>query len=481
MIAWKKKTDAEKQADREANKAMFHSHSYRRGAYSASLTVVVIAIAVVAALLLNLLPDSVKKLDLTSAKLYSLGETTDGVLSSLQEDVTLTVVAQEGSVDKRIERLLSEYQSKSSHIKVAHADPVVNPSVLDTYNTTENTIVVANADGSRTANVAFTDIIVYDTASYYYYGNYVETAFDGEGQLTSAIHAVTSTSSSVIYLTEGHGESALSTTVAGRVTKLGVKTSSVNLLTAGGIPENCNLLLIYAPSADLADDELAMLRTYLQNGGRLLYIAPFDDVSLPNFDALLADYGIARVAGYIADTARYYQTNAYNIFPILDTSADPLSGVTAADATVLVYDALGYTLTDPVRDSIANQSLMTTSESGHAVSGDSDVQGQYVLAASATEDVTNGQARLAVLGCPTLLDEQILTNFPNLANADAFLSILTWFLDGVDNVSVESKSLQVTYNTVTNSAVWSVLLIFVIPLAALLGGLIIWIRRRRAR
>ena len=59
----------------------------------------------------------------------------------------------------------------------------------------------------------------------------------------------------------------------------------VNLLTDGGIPEDCSLLILNEPDQDLADDELDMILNYLAEGGQVIYNMAGELVDLPNFNA----------------------------------------------------------------------------------------------------------------------------------------------------------------------------------------------------
>lgn len=458
--------------------ASLSARLFRRGTYSAALAVVAVALAVALSLLFSLLPEDRQRLDMTGDKLYHLGDTTRGVLESLTEDVTLTVITEAGTLDPRVERLLGEYAAASRHIRIAHLDPVVNPSVLTEYGVEADTIVV-QAAGGKAVPVLLGNFIGYDQNSYYSYGQLVETEFDGEGQLTSAIHAATNTTHEKVYLLSGHGERALASAVAGRIDKLGFQTESLNLLTAGALPQDCRLVLVYAPSGDLADDELALLREYLAGGGGLFFIGGYADVQLPNFDALLLDYGFQRAPGYIADLQNFYQNNYYNIFPLLDVDRPPVYGL-SADAQVLVYDALGYTLADPARETIGCEAFMTTGERGYAVTADGETQGVYILGGYASEKTPDGEARLALLSAPTMIEEELLTSFSSLSNADVFMSVLTWFYDGVEDVSVPAKSLAVARNTVNGGGFYAALFIAILPAAALAGGLAVWLRRRKA-
>ena len=71
----------------------------KKGSYSLAFTVVILAIAVFLNLLIGELPSSATKIDVSENKLYSIGDETKNVASSLTEDVTLYLLAEDGSED----------------------------------------------------------------------------------------------------------------------------------------------------------------------------------------------------------------------------------------------------------------------------------------------------------------------------------------------------------------------------------------------
>ena len=79
-----------------------------------------------------------------------------------------------------------------------------------------------------------------------------------------------------------------------------------------------------------------------------------------------------------------------------------------------------------------------------------------------------------------MIDSEITDRFTNLANLTEFTNLVSSFFGDMNNISIPAKSLAVTYNTVTNGNIWSVLFIAVIPICFLAAGLVVWIRRRKA-
>lgn len=483
-------------------KNIFRTSGTRHGAYSVGLTVLVIAVVIVFNLIVGQIPETYRNLDVSSTKIYDISDTTTELLDSLDSDVDMTVLAVKDSTDERITTFLSRYAALSDKIHMEWIDPVLHPSALTDYDTTENTIVVSCEDTGKTTTVSFDDILVLDEYSYYYYGTESYTEFDGEGQLTGAVNYVTNDTDHTIYQTTGHGESSLSTTITDLMEKNSYTLSEVNLLMTTSVPDDCDLLLMDAPTTDLSADESEMLRSYLADGGKVMIL--FGDTSfaeLPNLSEVLSEYGMEAADGYIADPTRCYQGNYYYIFPELSVSGDMADGISSE--MVLLTNAHGMNLVDPARDTISTTSFMSSSDQSYAVTEETQEQGSYTLGAVATEKIENSdedtedtdggddeaadsdsaeteESRLTVISAGSLIDQSITDAFPQLENTKLFMNAVTANFEGVQNLSIEAKSLGTEYNTMQHVGLLSFLVIFGIPAVILIGGFVVWFRRRRA-
>nr|WP_207751078.1 GldG family protein [Mediterraneibacter glycyrrhizinilyticus] len=465
-------------------KNIFRTSGTKHGAYSVGLTVLVTAVVIVFNLVVGQIPEAYRNLDVSSTKIYDISDTTTELLDSLDNEVDMKVLAVKDDTDERITTFLSRYASLSDKINVEWIDPVLHPSALTDYDTTENTIVISCEDTGKTTTVSFNDILVMDQYSYYYYGTTSYTEFDGEGQLTGAVNYVTNEADHTIYQTTGHGESTLSTTITDLMEKNSYTLSEVNLLMSTSIPEDCDLLLMYAPTTDLSEDEAQMLRDYLAGGGKVMIL--FGDTSsadLPSLAGVLSEYGIEAADGYIADPTRCYQGNYYYIFPELSVSGNLADNIFSE--MVLLTNAHGMNLTDPERDTISTTSFMSSSDQAYAVTEETQEQGSYTLGAVATETIESAdeestESRLTVISAGSLIDQSITDTFPQLENTQIFMNAVTANFEGVQNLSIEAKSLGTEYNTMQHTGLLSFLVIFGIPAVILIGGFVVWFRRRRA-
>ena len=455
------------------------SAAKRHSAFSVGL----IAIAVAATILFNLLaaqlPDSIKQFDMTDSGIYDITDTTLAITGAMTEDVQIIVLNDKLNVDTRISRFFEKYAGLSDHLILEYIDPVVYPSILKPYEAESNSVVVRCEATGRQETFALDDVIGIDQMSYYYYGTRVETDFDAEGLLTAAVDGVLNTAGHKVYTLHGHSEINMWETAQELLKKSHIEVDFVNLMTDGAIPADCETLIITAPIKDLADDELAKLREYLSAGGQIMYFMDGSETSLPNFEALCADYGMTVNPGYVMDSQSYYQNNPFLIFPKFST-ATAATGVIASDQLLMMYMSRGMTLSTPVRDTITVESFLDTSEGGYLmVNNEAMNPGKYSVGAVATEVVGDKTARFVVFGSHSPQDSELNTAFGNLDNLEFFVASVTAGFDDVSPISIEAVSLSEPKNTITASGTLSILIVLILPALVLLVGFVHWLRRRR--
>lgn len=448
------------------------------------MTSIVIAIVIIFNMIVNLIPENKRQFDISSTNIYEISSKSKKIINKVDHDVTFYVLAEKSSTDKRIKTFINKYASLSDKIHIKWIDPVLHPSALTKYGAEENNIVISCKKTNRTTTVSFDDILV-SSASYYSTSSSA-SSFDGDGQLTSALNYVTSDKEYKAYYTSGHGESSLSSEVTSLLTKSRISTSDLLLMTATSIPDDCDLLIIDGATSDFTKDEVKLLSSYLKKGGKVVTLLAQTSKSMKNLYGLLKDYGLTVQSGYIADTERSYQGNYYYLIPNLSVSGDMASGISSN--SVMMINSKGMTQSTPVRDSISTDAFMTTSSNGYAVTEKKQTQGTYVLGATSTESVkvknskgkkVTKESRLTVYGSNMLIDEQITSSFSSLENLTLFTNSVTASLDNADNVSISPKSLEVSYNTIAHPGPFSILVVFVIPVGLIIGGFIVWFRRRR--
>ena len=489
----------------------------KHGSYRAGMSAIACAAVVLVNLIAANLPSQYLKYDVSEQKLFTTGEQTAEILEALDEDVTLYLIAQQGSEDTTLLELLERYEGLSEHITVETRDPVLYPNFVSQYtdeNLSENSVLVVGQERSRA--VDFYDIYGY-SVDYSTYSSSLDS-FDGEGQITSAIDYVTAEEIPVLYTLEGHDEASLSASLTASIEKENIEIRSLSLLTSEAVPEDARILLTYGPLSDISAEEKEKITAYLDRGGQVIYLLGYTDQETPNLDALLAEYGISLTDGLVMEGSsdHYLPNYPYYLLPDInysDYTADVSSRYVllpfSQGMTELASGAEGTaeagSEAEETDDSLTYESLLTTSaeaysktnlESENMEMEEGDIAGPFdlgVVAAKAvsqkegTEEETDAaesgeenEAKLIVFASETLLDEQVDAMVSG-GNSTLFLNVLSQLADHESTVSIEAKSLAVSWLTVTaGSAIfWGLLTVLVLPLFLLCLGGVIWFQRRK--
>ena len=464
----------------------------KNGSYSVVISAVFIVIVVVVNMIVGALPTKYSEFDVSEQKLYSIGDQTKSFLKKLDKDVTIYQVVKSGSEDETISKLLEKYAEESDHIKVEEKDPVVNPKFTSEYTSDDvssNSLIVVCGDRSKV--VDYNNI--YESSIDYNTYQSQTTAFDGEGQITSAISYVTSENLPVLYTLEGHGEKELDSTLQEDIQKANIDIKSLNLITEESVPDDAACLLIDSPSSDISEAEKDAIIKYLENGGKAMIFSDYTTESMDNFDAVLKNYGVERVDGIVieGDTQHYAQM-PYYLVPTVN-STDAISDFASKGYYVLMPYAQGIKKTDDIRDSVTVNSLLTTSDSAYSKvdvnsgsidKADGDIDGPFDLGVSITENVDDDkETQIVYYSTSNLMDSQI-NQMVSGGNEQMIMSSLSWMCsnDESTTISIPSKSLEVSYLTLTayDVSFWKICVMGLIPGVFLVIGFMVWLKRRKA-
>jgi ABC-2 type transport system permease protein len=245
-------------------KEILNKRSLRFGSYSFILTAIVIA----AAILLNSIVSGTKlrdklKIDLTSNKLYSVGETTGEVLKELDTEVEIIGLFDEKAMEStqygQVIEFIKQYENKSSMIKIKYVDPAKNPAYIQNELDPTGVLGVSNYDfvvrsGKRAKVLSSSDIFEYTFDSQTYSGYYL-TGLNAEYAFTGAIRYVTSENIPVIYFAEGHGEGDPDNDFSELKSDLelnGYEIKKINLAAVETVPEDASLIIFANPLQDLS-------------------------------------------------------------------------------------------------------------------------------------------------------------------------------------------------------------------------------------
>jgi ABC-2 type transport system permease protein len=462
------------------------SKKITRGVFNTSFVVIGLAIVVAVNIFANELPDNIKNIDVTSQNLYSLTDDTYTLLDTVDQDIDIYVLEAEDSADDTVAKTLDRYEDASSHISVQYIDPAVSPNFYTTYTDsapTDGSLIVVCGDRSKV--IDYSDIYEY-TFDYSTYSSSV-SAYDGEGQITSAISYVLNEELPVVYLIDGHGESSLDSSFSDALEKLNMSVESITLLQEDEIPEDAAAIIINGPTSDFSQDDAQKVIDYLANGGKALIMTSYEAADdMTNFDSILAEYNIEVGYGIVmeGDNSYCYQ---YPFYLLPDVQSSDLTS--NVDGYIFAPYAQMLTNLDSENEELEWTDLLLTSSSAYLKTDisnmttyskeDGDVSGTFTLAANVSDTTTGAQVTVVASSLIFTDNADSMVSGQNLA---MFKGIASTYSDSEVSVSIDAKSYSVDYLTVNQavSITAELLLVVVLPIVLIVLGVVIWYRRRKA-
>jgi ABC-type uncharacterized transport system involved in gliding motility auxiliary subunit len=460
------------------------------GAGSAASVLLVIGILVVAALLANWRS---LRWDVTQGRTQSLSAVTKALLKEVTKPLNLTVFLPEGSGERQNAKdILNRYRDNNSRVSFHFVDPERDP-------------LQAKEAGYRyPGNVLLT-----------YGGRHQMADRPDEDSITNAVRKILQPGRKQVYFLTGHGERDLTNAGQGgfqvarrALENEGYEIKPLNLLTQAEVPQDAAVVLLVGPKKAFLANEIAALKAYLDQGGRLLTLLdPFEDAGLKDF---LAGYGFGLDDGVILDVNQVSQALGVNaIMPlVVQYGASPITR--DFENIVTIYPLARPLMLNREVKGAALLPLATTTSTSYEKKGKdwmksgqvaydakADKRGPFTLAAQAEiklaankspQEKPQAQAEKAAPGknqayLVTFGDVDFADNayFNLFGNGDLFLNTVNFLASEEAQITVRQAG-KAQLLTLTNSQVWGLFLASLAWAPLVMLGAGIWAyRRRRAR
>lgn len=456
-------------------KAAFKRRSTQYGTNSLVMTVVVVGILG----MINFLGKKHhKRVDLTSAKLYSLSDQSKKVVQGLKNEVKILYFDREPN--PALKDLMAEYKGvDSGKINFKTIDPEKDPGQAKQYGITryKETVVAYGGKNEK-----------------------VETL--QEENITNAILKVTREKNKVIYFLQGHNEGNVDDNQEAKgyaVAKKAIENQnyevkSLNLGQNPVIPEDCSVLVIAGPKVGLLPTEIPVIEKYVDAGGKVMLLQDPDTTA--GMDDLLKKWKIGLESDIVVDSSGLGQLLGMGpAAPLVSTwETHPITKDLRRSMTFFPF-ARSVKTVENSASSFSSSLLFKTSEaswgeknlkSGAARFDEgTDIKGPVALGVASSMTVTGDdkekkrgkEARVVVVG-----DSDFASNayFQQQRNGDLFLNAVSWLAEDEDLISVrpksqENRSIQLTR---ASSSVLFWMSLVLLPGGALLSGILVWWRRR---
>jgi len=463
----------------------------RLGGYSALLILAAIAVAVVVNILVAKLPSSVTNVDLTSQGLYSLSDETRDLVSDVDTDVTLYLIAQTGGENQAIAELLSQYDALSGRVHVTYVDPTVQPAFVGQYSDTElayNSVIAVSEKRSRA--IPYGDIVVNSYSYNPSTGSYSTTSsFDGENQITSAIDYVTSDYLPVLYAVTGHGEADMSVSLLDMLAEQNMEVRSLNLLTVDAIPEDAACVCVNAPMYDFTEEDAAKLTAYLQSGGSLVLTTFWQEEGLPVLEGVMEGYGLTLVPGIVMDGDSGHVLYGYPHYLLPDYGTHEITQMAAQNGFAALYPSCqGIETAAVTRDTLTITPLLRTSAAAYSKVNvltmetyereDGDIDGPFDLAVAVEDSKFGGRV---VWFTSYLFGTDDANALVSGTNFDILLASFNWTCRYENSIGILAKDVATQYLNINTADGRSLTIFFmaVLPLAAIITGAVVLFKRKK--
>lgn len=469
-------------------------------------TVLLVAALIVIFVAINLIMQKLNltPLDFSKDKLYTLTNESKEKVKNIDKDVNIYFVGYTDS-DSNLD-LAKQYNKANNKIQAEAVDANSRPDLVQKYGIESGSQGIIIACGDKSKVLSSTDLVTYDTSSY-------QTISVAEEKLTNAIVSVTSEKIPKVYFLEGYSDFSLSKNM--QYLKMLLQneindTDSLNVLTTGKIPDDCDTLVITTPSKDFDDVATNAITEYINSGKNILWLnaAQTKSMDLPNVNKILAMYGVNQFeTGIIreTDSSKMMSNSPDIIVPELEYS-DITKNIYNTTGAIFInatkiniddskLDELNVTKTELAKTSAGSYFRKDFNNQQNTIS-DSDEKGSFTVGAEMVKTIKEAsqdgneqevKSKLVIYGENYFVSDYQLSQNSQYAavqlgyNKDLLLNSISYLVDRTEDISSRKDTGTVTYTATAQQDLIIRIIIFAVPIVIILAGIIVWQVRRRKK
>ena len=512
---------------------------FKRGSYSLVITAVVLVGLIVFNLLVGALADRFHlEFDMTGNQKNSISQENIDYIKAITDDVNVTVIGSEenfaeyvayyaqnnynvtisSSSDyeyfKQTLTLISKYDEYSDKLNIKFVDPQSTEyaAIASSYSSYSfvfgDIIVESSASGNkRTKILSFNDIYATtEDSSYAAYGypsTYKLAANKLERALTGAIAYVTSADTKKVAVLSGHSTNSYTSAYINLLTSNNYDITEIPDKLIAEISNDYDAIIISAPTIDFIGSELDVISEFLDNGGKLgkglLFFADAASPYLPNLYDFLEQWGISVGEGIVFET---YSRNIFGdipttlgTFPVQFEDDDITTSLTAAITNYNVPMNVCEASTTKRKATALMQTLESTVVAPVGVAADwaeysEDDMKQYdtvIQSVETNRDVDNNPLTSYVMAFSSVeYVQSTWASYSDLCNQDIVMAATDRAVHvGNTSITFTSKVIEnesfASSVTAGGSKIVNIVFMFVIPIAIVVIGIVVFVRRRNAR
>ena len=459
---------------------------------------ILVALFIILTLWINNL--DLNPIDFTSEKLYTLTDTSKERVKDIQKDVNIYFIGY--SEGDSVIDLAKQYHNANSIINVEVTDSTSRPDLAEKYGIDTSSTGVIVESGTKSKILSSYDFYTTDPITY-------EQIDITEEKLTNSILYVVAEKVPTVYFLEGYSEFSvtgnmnyLTTYLKNEVTQY----DTLNLLTVGSVPEDCDTLIITSPSKDFDDIATNAIINYINNGGNILWfnIAITTKTDMPNVNKILAMYGVEPFeVGVINETdSSRMMSGAPSIIipsPSYSTITKNIPGVLFVNST-----KINFVTAEKLEElNLVKTDLLKTSEGAYfrtnfnitsSSKEEGEEEGSFIVGAEvqkkiseASEETQEKVSKLVIYGENLFISDYTLSSsssYPIISysyNKDLAIDSIAYLVDRQEDIVIRKDTNTVNYTaTVTQDNIIQAI-IFGVPVIIIFAGILVWQYRRRKK
>jgi ABC-type uncharacterized transport system involved in gliding motility auxiliary subunit len=447
----------------------------RFGATAGLYTIVVIAILGLVNWLAQM-PRFNKTFDTTANKRFTLSQETQKIVKGLPGDVNIIYFDTKDGFSAA-QAMLDRYKNLSTKVHVQYVDAQKQRTLASSYGVRSATAFV-ELNGRREEAKQLTEESITGAFLKVLKGVRTVCVVSGSGE-----HSLDQT--------EGGGLSVYKTLLA----RDNYETKPLTLIDKTAVPSNCNVVVVAGPQSDYTANEVSALKTYIEGGGRVLFLLdpPIDfgreHIAENNgLTDLLANWGVTADKDLVLEQNPMGQlfgmgpeiplVSSYESQPIVNDLKDHITGFPVARSLQVKN---GAKTTVSKLFSTSDAAVAAVHLTGKSVSMDApdNKKGPFVLGAAGTYDTgkPSDPGRFVVIGNSGFLTNSMITF---QGNRDLALNAVNWLSSDEDLISIrpkdpEDRRLNANQSQMNTFAYTDLI---AIPLIIIIGGIAVYWKRR---
>ena len=485
---------------------------------SKMMTILIVLALIAAFIGLNVWVSSLDlpEIDVTSNKIYTLSDASKKALESIDQYIKIYVFG----IDENdsVVGLIKQYCEANDKISYEMLSSESNLAKVQEFELEDGySIVVIESGESKKIIDASAEFHSYDYTTY----AEVDTT---EQTLTNSILGLSVENKPKVYFVEGHdefGEKELGVLTT-YLKNEAMEFETVNLMTTGKVPDDCDVLAIMSPATDFLENETQAVIDYINKGGNIFLTQDVlsQDSQFVNFKRILDLYGVSVENGYIleTDSSRVVSNYPYIFKPEVSSSNEITSDIYSDSYMWFAYaEKLNFISAEELENlNVTYEELLGTTDSAVFVtdfSSDASTAastaqtGHCTVSALVTKTISEGtstsneeqeqtensdavKSELVIVANGRFITDYVVSEISNQyplsylgSNKDFAINAISFLSNKENGLTIRKDMAGTSYVFTASEKQNKIVLaiIFAIPVIILLIGIIIWKQRKKRK